>query len=238
MATIYRDPTFRFCSIPAQKRTQQVFVVAFPGSQKASHGNACLLGSVAVSAFFLTVRRKLVSSFWAVGAPAVSALRLFCGTLCIAVAGTDTHSDQHSMSVTAQCSPHVRTDLHRPTQNTGWQLQTSLATCSRLVITSIVFTSEARRAVAITLTYWNSGADTTSCTMYRSIATPWPTQTRISPVTGFEPTTEVFERRKKDSSWTGQWCNQAAPLPSPVQNQLRTVHICTLAANFVTFRLA
>jgi len=50
-----------------------VFAVAFPGSTKASHGNAGLLGSDAVSAFFPTVRRKLVSSFSALGGPRVSA---------------------------------------------------------------------------------------------------------------------------------------------------------------------
>jgi len=62
-----------------------VFAVAFPGSTKASHGNAGLLGSDAVSAFFPTVRRKLVSSFSALGGPRVSALRPSRRTLCIAV---------------------------------------------------------------------------------------------------------------------------------------------------------
>ena len=65
-----------------------MFAVAFPGSKKASHGNAGLLGSDAVSAFFPTVRRKLVPSFSVLAGPTVPALRLLCRTFCIAVAGT------------------------------------------------------------------------------------------------------------------------------------------------------
>jgi hypothetical protein len=92
-----------------------VFVASFPGSKKASHRNAGLLGSDAVSACFPTARRKVVSSFSALSGPRVSALRLLYVTLYIAVAGTHIQS-----STTARHSTVQSTDFSGSLQSVGY----------------------------------------------------------------------------------------------------------------------